>query len=403
MVCIVFMSRINIFEKGGVLKTTSFLLALLIGLSIPVSVYALKEKPQSKLEIYNQKLKETVESLEPLGKSYNISNAQEYINCLKNYELKTYPWYRFLANKNNQKIINEGTEPVLEDCKIDEFKKKIGQEKRILKEKYNSALESLPEIENDFLVVANYFLITNSFGEDRKELFKDEFKLSAEIEKLFKGVGKKAEPKEGLQKYDELITKIEKLKKLKRESEIKRKTILLGSEELAKKIPNAPTKQCSSMLVNLSSQTLYVFKEGNLIADTPITSGKSSTPTTPGSHFIISTNLPGFAYEKEKASGVGLDKNGYKRFPYGNGNSAINWSIASEYAFRITPDGIMIHDSNSNKGIGWRFEFGTKGGGSNGCVNTPIVFIEKVIIPLIEECFDEKNNTGDNQIKVVIY
>lgn len=100
--------------------------------------------------------------------------------------------------------------------------------------------------------------------------------------------------------------------------------------------------------VDLQNQHMWFYKEGNLQLETPIVSGKPSTPTPPGVNYVTSKSMNQILR--------GLNDDGSK------------YASPVSYWMPIDQTGVGIHDSNWQSAYGgdlWLYR------GSHGCINTP--------------------------------
>ena len=103
------------------------------------------------------------------------------------------------------------------------------------------------------------------------------------------------------------------------------------------KSPTGPV----GLIVDLTNQTLYVYRNGKLIGKTAISTGIKSHPTAPGSYTILTKNVK---YHSEKYHEASMP-----------------------FMERLTWDGMAIHGGN-NPGKP----------SSHGCVHVPLDFAQKL-------------------------
>lgn len=108
--------------------------------------------------------------------------------------------------------------------------------------------------------------------------------------------------------------------------------------------------------VDLQSQTMYIYKSGQLALETPIISGRIGADTIPGAYSVWdkeqNTNLEGYDPLKQK-----------------------DYSVPVSYWMPFDDVGQGIHDSP------WQGQFGGdvyRNGGSLGCINTPLDVMDEV-------------------------
>ena len=101
--------------------------------------------------------------------------------------------------------------------------------------------------------------------------------------------------------------------------------------------PNGPV----GMIVDLTNQTMYVYRDGKLIGKSAVSTGIKKHPTSPGSFTVLTKNL---TYHSEKYH-----------------EASMPWME------RLTWDGMAIHGGN-NPGKP----------SSHGCVHVPLDFAEKL-------------------------
>ncbi len=103
------------------------------------------------------------------------------------------------------------------------------------------------------------------------------------------------------------------------------------------KAPTGPV----GIIVDLTNQTLYVYRDGKLIGKTAVSTGIKSHPTAPGSYTILTKNVK---YHSEKYHEASMP-----------------------FMERLTWDGMAIHGGN-NPGKP----------SSHGCVHIPLDFAQKL-------------------------
>lgn len=366
-----------------------------------------------------QTIDEKANSLE----QHNFANSQEVtkgVACLRGFnsdlsKLKLSTKSDFTLVQSN--LTTQANQAVV-DCQYQSLYEKVlgGEQKHI--ENYKQTKFKITLLEDYFNIVwvdgaTKYTQPKGTFAGTKEKIQK----IKINLESLKNYSISNSQLLKGLQNQ---VLEIEQIQK---DHEIYRKSVLLGLKKEDTKltqIPDAPNSKGLSIAVSLKSQTMYVFKDGALLASTPVTTGKSATPTPKGDFSVLSSNVDGIGLKKEKSLSFRIDEDGYKRYPsdVASVNKKYGWDpeIGSKYFFRVTGNGIGIHDANDkakkdvnkepdldNK-YGWRYTYGSTAyttQGSHGCINTPIKFIETVFLDsgLMSQYYNQK----DFQIKVKIY
>lgn len=127
---------------------------------------------------------------------------------------------------------------------------------------------------------------------------------------------------------------------------ISRSPVIIGNAKI-----NGPFIGKTYIEVDKTTQHMWVYKNGQVIIDTPIVTGKPETPTPNGVFYV---------WNKEK--------NAVLRGP--------GYESPVAYWMPIDWEGVGIHDSN------WQSSYGgtryRDGAGSHGCINTPPATMAKV-------------------------
>jgi lipoprotein-anchoring transpeptidase ErfK/SrfK/galactitol-specific phosphotransferase system IIB component len=117
---------------------------------------------------------------------------------------------------------------------------------------------------------------------------------------------------------------------------------------------DAPIKSGKVVVVNKSKQRMFVYENGNLFKESPVTTGRNNWPTDPGTYSILT---------KER-----------NRRLQGSGQGA-TWNVFVKYWMLFNAaEEEGIHDASWRNGNFGGPDFVSNG--SRGCVNTPEAFVE---------------------------
>ena len=121
--------------------------------------------------------------------------------------------------------------------------------------------------------------------------------------------------------------------------------------------------------ISLEKQHMWMFLDGELFVDTPVTTGASANGMeTPSGFFNVVLLQPDFTM-----TGPGYEAH-------------------CDYFIRVTKGGVGIHDAS------WRSEYGDAGyteNGSHGCINTPY--------DAVKTMYDALDEMDDYHVPVIIY